>query len=74
MTTVFEVCQWLVLERPDILATANQMHNAMCIPLDSSNTVVIPPTASNNSIEDMVTFFFFVVRVEHVLIFYNFIM
>ncbi|KAF0551111.1 hypothetical protein F8M41_023718 [Gigaspora margarita] len=41
MTNIFEVCQWLVLERPDILATANQMHNAMQTSLNSS-TVTIP--------------------------------
>ncbi|CAB4376327.1 unnamed protein product [Rhizophagus irregularis] len=35
MKNVFEVCQWLITERPDILVTANQMLNAMNTTLDS---------------------------------------
>ncbi|CAG8713474.1 16680_t:CDS:2, partial [Racocetra fulgida] len=40
MTNLFEVCQWLVLERPDILVTANQMRNAMQTSLDSSTVMI----------------------------------
>ncbi|CAG8767589.1 10133_t:CDS:2, partial [Rhizophagus irregularis] len=35
MKNVFEVCQWLITERPDILVMANQMLNAMNTTLDS---------------------------------------
>ncbi|CAB4440694.1 unnamed protein product [Rhizophagus irregularis] len=53
-TNVFEVCQWLVLERPDILATANQIRDAMNGSLDSSTASVTskPPAAPNSAIED----------------------
>ncbi|CAG8820504.1 31538_t:CDS:2, partial [Racocetra persica] len=42
MTNIFEVCQWLVLERPDILTTANQMR-AMQTSLDSPAVTVPQP-------------------------------
>ncbi|CAG8796273.1 8037_t:CDS:2, partial [Cetraspora pellucida] len=42
MTNIFEVCQWLVLERPDILTTANQMR-AMQTSLDSPAVMVPQP-------------------------------
>ena len=35
MENAFEVCKWLVIERPDILAMANQMANSLNTPLDS---------------------------------------
>ena len=50
MTNVFEVCQWLVLERPDILKTANQMHAS----LDSSTPW--PAKAPKNNNEDKVSY------------------
>jgi hypothetical protein len=64
MTNVFEVCQWLVLERPDILATANQIRNAMNVSLDSSTASVIPQPAAapNNTIEDKVLSLIFMLR------------
>ncbi|RIB23568.1 hypothetical protein C2G38_2170937 [Gigaspora rosea] len=55
MTNIFEVCQWLVLEKPDILATANQMCNAIQTSLDSS-TVTNPQSevtiVSRNTTDD----------------------
>ncbi|RIB19923.1 hypothetical protein C2G38_2180572 [Gigaspora rosea] len=50
MTNIFEVCQYLVLERPDVLATANQMKNAMNTLLNSSTTTV-PQSATSNNIK-----------------------
>jgi hypothetical protein len=57
MTNVFEVCQWLVLKRPDVLAIANQMHNSANISLDSSTAAIIPQPAvtSNNNNDKVVT-------------------
>ncbi|CAB4403692.1 unnamed protein product [Rhizophagus irregularis] len=53
MKTCFEVCQWLVLERPDVLSMANQMRDSMNISLDLPATVIHQPTiASNNNVED----------------------
>ena len=56
MTTTFEVCQWLILERPDILTMAYQMRNSMYVSLDSSATTVIPQpvAAPNNNNQDKV--------------------
>ena len=34
MENAFEVCQWLIMERPDILAMVKQMHDAMNTSLD----------------------------------------
>ncbi|CAB4480519.1 unnamed protein product [Rhizophagus irregularis] len=53
-TNIFEVCQWLVLERPDILVTANQIRDAMNGSLDSSTASVTskPAAAPNSAIED----------------------
>ncbi|KAF0374653.1 hypothetical protein F8M41_012832 [Gigaspora margarita] len=48
MTNIFEVCQWLVFERPDVLATANQMKNAMNTSLNSPTTTVPQSATSNN--------------------------
>ncbi|CAG8689650.1 23514_t:CDS:2 [Dentiscutata erythropus] len=52
MTNMFEVCQWLVFERPDILQTAIQMRNAMQTSLDSPIVMVSQPeiVASQNAI------------------------
>ena len=58
MTTVFEVCQWLVLERPDVLMMANQMRNTMNTSLDSSTTdIVHQPAPNNNNHGDKVLLF-----------------
>ena len=34
MKNAFEVCQWLIMERPDILAMVKQMDDAMNASLD----------------------------------------
>ncbi|CAB4493091.1 unnamed protein product [Rhizophagus irregularis] len=50
MKSVFEVCQWLITERTDILMIANQMYNAMNTSLDSSHvnmsTILMPKSAT----------------------------
>ncbi|KAF0479485.1 hypothetical protein F8M41_023874 [Gigaspora margarita] len=35
MTNILEICQWLVLQKLDVLATANKMHDAIYALLDS---------------------------------------
>ncbi|CAB5356138.1 unnamed protein product [Rhizophagus irregularis] len=53
MKTCFKVCQWLVLERPDVLSMTNQMRDSMNISLDLPATVIHQPTiASNNNVKD----------------------
>lgn len=42
MRNIFEICQWLVAERPDILVMANQMYNAINKSLDSPLVNNIP--------------------------------
>ncbi len=41
MTNIFEVCQWLILKRLEILVMAIQMQNSMHISLDASSTAMI---------------------------------
>ncbi|CAG8772670.1 12674_t:CDS:1, partial [Funneliformis caledonium] len=45
MTNSFEVCQWLVIERPNILMMANQLFNVFNTLLDSSVNISNLPTA-----------------------------
>jgi hypothetical protein len=70
MKTCFEVCQWLVLERPDVLTMANQMRDSMNVSLDSPTTTVIhqPTVASNNNAEDKVLSLFLVLLISNVII------
>jgi hypothetical protein len=48
MTNVLEVCQWLI-KRPKILSVANQMFNALDIPLDSPLVNELTETAKPNN-------------------------
>jgi hypothetical protein len=79
MTNVFEVCQWLVLKRPDILTVANQMYDAMNVSLDldtcTAASAVIPQPAvmSNDNNEDKVFSSLFINYIKYLLNFWTFI-
>lgn len=55
MKNAFEVCHWLVTERPDILTMANQMTNAINTSLDSSSvnmaTTTVQPSKPAPQVE-----------------------
>ena len=53
MKNAFEVCQWLIMERPDILAIVKQMHDAMNASLDLPPANNIPTAPMPKSVTAM---------------------